>query len=236
MTITAVGVTRYGGPEVLHPVRLPEPLAGAGQVRVQVRTAGVNPVDAMMRTGLLAGAYEGVHPPYVPGMEVAGTIDEVGERVDPTLGLSTGLRVVAVAGAADEELVRGFGARDFVPRGADVPGRVRALVPDGVDAVADAATLGGAVVPAVRDGGQIGSLRGWDAPVERGIVVHRLNVRQRATDAGAIATLRDLAEEGALALRVAEVFPATRAPHAHTLLDAGGVRGRLVLDLTALGQ
>jgi NADPH:quinone reductase-like Zn-dependent oxidoreductase len=317
VTITAVGVTTYGGPEVLQQVQLPEPHAGAGQVRVRVRAAGVNPVDAMMRTGLLAGMYDGVTPPFVPGMEVAGTIDEMGENVDPALELSVGLRVVgfvdfagshggyseavvlpaasvtrapegatdaeaasflnnaltarntldalalpagatllvtgaagavggyltelgaaeglqvvAVAGVGDEELVRGFGAHEFVARGEDVAARVRALVPDGVDALADAATLGAAAVAAVRDGGQIGALRPWDASVDRGITVHQLNVRRRAADAPAIAALRDRVEAGRLALRVADVVPAARAADAHALMDKGGVRGRLVLDFT----
>lgn len=85
MTIRAVGATRFGGPEVLQEVDLPDPNTGPGQVRVRVHASGVNPVDAMMRTGLLAGMYDGVEPPYVPGMEVAGTVEEAGDDVDAEL-------------------------------------------------------------------------------------------------------------------------------------------------------
>ena len=80
-----IGLSEYGGPEVLRPFQLPDPRPGPGQVRVRVRAAGVNPVDAMLRQGLLAAAYQGAAPPFVPGMEVAGTIDELGDGVDPAL-------------------------------------------------------------------------------------------------------------------------------------------------------
>lgn len=74
----AIGLDRYGGPEVLHPVDLPEPHAGRGEIRIKVHAAGVAPADAMLRTGLLVAQYDASDPPYVPGMEVAGVIDEVG--------------------------------------------------------------------------------------------------------------------------------------------------------------
>ncbi len=318
MSITAIGIEHYGGPPALHAVDLPEPHAGPGEVRVHVHAAGVNPVDAMMRTGLLSGSYEGVQPPFVPGMEVAGTVDELGPDVDASLDLAIGaqvvgfvdfhgahggysqvvvlpaasvtraphgassaqsaaflnnaltarntldvlglpvgstllvtgaagavggyvtelaardgLRVVAVASPADEDTVRGFGAALFVARGEDLPARVRDLVPEGVDAVADAAVLGAGALPALRDGGQVGSLRGWAGPApDRGIRVHELNVRTRAHDDRAIRGLRDLAEKGALTYRVADVLPARQAAAAHEALDHGGLRGRLVLDFT----
>lgn len=90
----AVGFDTYGGPEVLHLVELPEPHARTGEVRVRVAAAGVAPVDAMARTGLMAPLYEGLEPPYVPGMEVAGVVDEIGEGVDRP-GFSLGARVMA---------------------------------------------------------------------------------------------------------------------------------------------
>ena len=74
----AIGFDAYGGPNVLRPVVLPDPHPGPGEVRVRVAAAGVAPVDAMERTGRLAALNEGLTPPFVPGMEVAGVIDEVG--------------------------------------------------------------------------------------------------------------------------------------------------------------
>jgi NADPH:quinone reductase-like Zn-dependent oxidoreductase len=48
----------------------------------------------------------------------------------------------------------------------------------------------------------------------------------------ALDKLRKQVEDGTLTLRVARTFPAAQAAEAHRLLEAGGVRGRLVLDFT----
>ena len=74
----AIGFDTYGAPQVLHPVNLPDPTPGAGEVLVRVAAAGVAPVDAMARSGLLAALYEGQQPPFVPGMEIAGTVEALG--------------------------------------------------------------------------------------------------------------------------------------------------------------
>lgn len=92
----AIGLSRYGGPEVLGPVKLPNPHPGEGQVRVRVRAAAVNPADVMLRQGDLADWYEDAQPPFIPGMDLAGEIDEIGPGVDPALGLTIGDPVVGV--------------------------------------------------------------------------------------------------------------------------------------------
>ncbi|WP_175839384.1 NADP-dependent oxidoreductase [Burkholderia anthina] len=92
----AIGLSSYGGPEVLHRVELPDPHPARGQVRVKVRAAGVNPVDVMVRDGSLAGLFAGTQPPFVPGMDIAGTIDEIGEGVDLQPGVAVGQDVVGV--------------------------------------------------------------------------------------------------------------------------------------------
>lgn len=74
----AVGLDSWGGPEVLRTVELPDPRPAAGELLVRVTAAGVAPVDVMARTGLLARLYQGSEPPFVPGMEIAGTVAEVG--------------------------------------------------------------------------------------------------------------------------------------------------------------
>jgi NADPH:quinone reductase len=74
----AVGVFTHGGPEVLQIVELPEVHAGPGQVRVRVHAATVNPTDMAVRNGARAEQQKADPPPYVPGMEIAGILDEVG--------------------------------------------------------------------------------------------------------------------------------------------------------------
>ncbi len=82
-----VGIIEFGGPEALQLVDLPEEHAGAGQVRVRVHAATVNPTDTYLRNGSRAAMLKDVPPPHVPGMDAAGVIDEVGP------GTSTDLKV-----------------------------------------------------------------------------------------------------------------------------------------------
>ena len=149
------------------------------------------------------------------------------------LAKADGLRVIADAAPKDEELVRSLGADDVVPRGHDVAERIRALAPDGVDGLADGAVMDGLVVPAVRDGGRIGTIRGWSGPADRDITVHPVLVFDDADRTDVLEELRRHVEQGAVTLRVAQVLPAEQAAEAHRLLAAGGVRGRLVLDFSS---
>lgn len=310
----AIGVTEFGGPEQLQVLDLPEPHAGPGQVRVRVHAVAVNPTD----TGFVSGRYPGLADrpgPWVPGADVAGVVDEVGEGatlregdrvmavvvpMSPTggsyadhvvlpasqvvpvprgvdlpaastllmnaltarlvldalavpvggtvavtgaagafggyvlqLARAEGLRVVADASEADEALVRSLGADEVVRRGDDVAARVRELHPDGVDGLADGAVLDALVLPAVRDGGGLATVRGWSGPAERGIAVHPVLVFGSAGRTDLLDRLRQQVEEGVLTPRVADVLPAERAREAHERLAAGGVRGRLVLDFSS---
>ena len=85
----AIRVHEFGGPEVLKLEDVPDLQAGAGQVVVRVKAAGVNPYDTYMRQGTYA-----VKPPlpYTPGSDAAGTVDSVGEGVE---GFAPGDRVYA---------------------------------------------------------------------------------------------------------------------------------------------
>ncbi|WP_326949698.1 NADP-dependent oxidoreductase [Amycolatopsis sp. NBC_01307] len=137
------------------------------------------------------------------------------------------LRVVAVAGPADEAQVRAFGADEFVPRGPALGDRVRALVPGGVDAVLDTALLGLDALDAVRGGGEFVAFAAGAAPIPlRGVRVRGVWIR---ADGTRLAELARLAAEGVLPLRVADVLPLADARSAHERLTAGGLRGRLVL-------
>ena len=119
----AVRINEFGGPEVLTPVEVADPVPGPGEVLVRVGAAGVNRADALLRAGKY---HRAGNPPLVPGLEAAGTVVAVGEGVDT---LAPGRRVMAM-GAADP----GFYAELAVVPAA----RVTAL-PDGVDLRAAAA-------------------------------------------------------------------------------------------------
>jgi NADPH:quinone reductase len=77
-----VQASRFGGPEVLVPSEAPDPVAGPGQVVVEVAVAPVLFVETQIRRGS-AGEWFSVTPPYVPGAGVAGQVGSVGEGVDP---------------------------------------------------------------------------------------------------------------------------------------------------------
>jgi len=306
----AVGITRFGGPEVLRIVERPVPEPGDGEVRIRVAAATVNPTDLALRSGG-HGVLEGLEPPYVPGMELAGTIDaaaagtgyRAGDRVmaivSPRtarggaqaefvvvpadsvtavpdgiglvdaatlpmngltvvraldlldlgpgqtlavtgaagavggyaiqLGKVAGLRVVADAYPKDSELIRRLGADVVVPRGEEVASAIRLATGQGADALIDAAVMGELVLAAVRDEGQVAAVRPFRGETERSIKVVLVLVRDYLHAAGKLAELAGLAAAGRITLRVARALPAAEAAQAHRLLEAGGVRGRLVL-------
>jgi NADPH2:quinone reductase len=142
------------------------------------------------------------------------------------LAAMLGLRVIAAAGDDDEKLVRGLGAAEFVPRSADLATAVRDLVPGGVDAVFDSAVLGYPALDAVRARGAFAAFVGTGPVPVRGIRVVPVNIH---ADGAALAGLAGLAAAGKLTLRVAGTYPLGDAARAHERLQAGGVRGRLVL-------
>jgi len=76
MGMKAIVVHEHGGPEKLSYEEVPRPSPQAGQVLVRVAYAGVNYIDTYHRTGLYP-----VDVPFIPGMEAAGTVEEVGEGV-----------------------------------------------------------------------------------------------------------------------------------------------------------
>lgn len=125
----AVGVTTFGGPEVLHIVDLPVPEPGDGEVRIKVAAATVNPSDAAMRAGVFGPPPQSDGPPYVAGWELAGVVDAAA----PGVGWSPGDRVLAIV----LPYLTGRGAQaEYVIVPADSVTRV----PDGVS-LAQAATL-----------------------------------------------------------------------------------------------
>ena len=304
-----IGVEKFGGPEAMAVMDVPEPHAGPGEVRIRVKAAAVNPTDTVLRSGLQGKGH--VEVPAIPGMDAAGIIDEandargwqVGDAVMtmalplgvhrgayteylvapadslahipegtdfadactlPMNGLTAvqtleklnlqpgqslavtgaagtlggylvqlakqaGLVVVADAAEKDRALVAGLGPDYMVGRGDDAAEHIREFFPDGVDAVADAAVMNEKAVPAVKDGGGFATFRWWQEDPGRGITVHPIAVRDEYHSGQKLDALRRLVEDGILTLRVADCLPADDAAEAHRRLEAGGVRGRLVL-------
>jgi NADPH:quinone reductase len=304
----AVLIPRPGGPEVLEAgdVKVREP--GPNEVRISVAAAAVNPTDIGLRV------HGDEHPPpWIPGMDAAGTIESVGAEVNglaigdevmavltprrpergaqaelivvpaasvvpipegasvaaaatlPMNGLTArlalellglpagatlaisggagllssyaiplarerGIRVVADAGAADEALVRSFGADIIVPRGDGFPAAVRDVAPDGADGLLDTALLGAPAFAAIRDGGAVAVVRGWsgDTP-DRGVEIKPVWVRTVLQRTDWLNELRTLASDGRIALRIAAEFPPDRVAEAHRLMDEGGLRGRALI-------
>ncbi len=145
------------------------------------------------------------------------------------LGASEGLRVIAVGRSQDETLVKRLGANTFVPSGDAAMRAVYEAAGRGVDGMIDAAVLDAAVLPAIRDGGRLATVRGWSGPSARGITIAPVRVTSYLENREALARLAQLVAEGRVTLRVAETFPPERAADAQRKLAAGGTRGRLVI-------
>jgi NADPH:quinone reductase len=307
--VRAVVITKPGDLDVLDVADLPAHEAGEDQVRIAVKAAAVNPTDIGLRERGGAG-----EPPWVPGMDAAGTIESIGPGVDrltvgeevmavasprrpeggaqqellvvpaasvvptpagatlieaatlPMNGLTAmrgldmlglregdtlavaggagllgsyviplakeqGLRVIADAKPEDEGLVNGFGADEVVPRSDSFADAIREAVPEGADGVFDTALLYREAFGAVRDGGGIVFVRGWDGDEveERSIRVHPVMVARVLERTDWLEHLRELASAGRLKLRVAGEYPPEETAEAHRLMDAGGLRGRAVI-------
>jgi NADPH:quinone reductase-like Zn-dependent oxidoreductase len=134
----AAQFSRFGSPDVLEIVELPDPHPGAGEIRIAVRAAGVNASDWKKRQGTMDPDL-----PQTLGYEAAGVVDEIGDGVTD---VSVGDRVFGASpyGAAQAELaVLSYWAR----------------IPEGVD-FASAAAIPAAVETAARSLDQLGVTAG----------------------------------------------------------------------------
>jgi NADPH:quinone reductase-like Zn-dependent oxidoreductase len=145
------------------------------------------------------------------------------------LAVLRGLRVVGVARAGDEQLVRGLGAEAFVAATDELGSAVRAVVPGGVDGALDAAVIGMPALDAVRGGGAFVAVLAGGAPASplRGTRIEQVWIR---ADGARLAELSALVDGGRLTLRVAGTYPLADVARAQERLAAGGLRGRLVLQ------
>jgi NADPH:quinone reductase-like Zn-dependent oxidoreductase len=79
---------------------MPIPTPAPGEVLVRVAAATVNPTDLLFRAGLQASAIHNLVPPYVPGMELAGVVHEIG---DESTGVAVGQRVMGIVDPRREQ-------------------------------------------------------------------------------------------------------------------------------------
>ena len=245
----AAGTVESVGPDVDRPsvgdpvmavlnARLPQ--GGAQAELVVVPAASVVPVpdgfDAVAASTLPMNgltALEGLRLlDLAPGATLAVT-GGAGLLASYAIALAKrdGLVVIADAKPEEEALVAGYGADHVVSRGEGFAADVRKLVPEGVEAVLDTALVRRAAVPAVRDGGAIAVVRGWDdgEDPERGIRVVTVSVAKALANTAWLELLSEEAAAGRLTARVLDTYPPERTQEAYERMDAGGLRGRLVI-------
>lgn len=123
-TMRAVRATALGGPDVLEPHELPLPTLGEGEVLIRTAYASVNFADVKVRRG---GHHIRAEVPYLPGLDVSGTVAAVGEGVE---GLRPGQQVAAATdGGSYAEWVKARAVLVYpLPEGATDLRRVAGIV------------------------------------------------------------------------------------------------------------
>ncbi|HEY3083387.1 MAG TPA: alcohol dehydrogenase catalytic domain-containing protein [Chloroflexota bacterium] len=121
-----IGLTEFGGPEVLGSLDLPEPEPGIGEVRIRVHAVAVNPTDATFRSGGRAAQLAGQPGPYVPGMDAAGVVDKLGDGTDGRLAVGDAVIAYVVpfgphGGTYAEKIVVAASSIVPAPRDASFP-------------------------------------------------------------------------------------------------------------------
>ena len=309
----AVGFKKFGDPEVLEVIDVPEVSAGEGEIRIKNYASAVNPTDIVSRSGLIKQFIKDFSLPCVPGMDVAGEVDEVGNGVEtgikvgdkvmamvmpnklhgayreqlildqnavvkapegfshfetstlPMNGLTArlsldllnlkkgniiavtggpgayggyviqlakadGLNVLADSNEKDIQLLKDLGVDHIIPREKNFVEEVRKIFPNGVDGIADGALLNEKAVGAVKDNGSFTSVRNFIGEPQRNINFTATWVSEYYCDFEKLNTLRQQVEDGLISLRVAEIVTPENAAEAHRKLDAGGARGRMVIN------
>ena len=309
----AVGFKNFGDPEVLEVIDVPEVSAGEGEIRIRNYASAVNPTDIVSRSGLIKQFIKDFTLPCVPGMDIAGIVDEIGPGVEtgikvgdkviamvlpnklhgayreqlvldqnavvkapegfsffesstlPMNGLTArlsldllnlkknniiavtggpgayggyaiqlakadGLIVLADSNENDVDLLKDLGVDYIIPRGKNFVEEVRKIFPDGVDGIADGALLNEKAIGAVKDSGSFTSVRNFIGEPQRNINFTATWVSEYYCEFEKLNTLRHQVEDGLISLRVADIVTPENAAEAHRKLDAGGTRGRMVIN------
>lgn len=231
------GVTRYdAGDEVYGFVLHADPLVQAG-AWAELITVGEGGGIALVPAGLTledagAAALAGVTAMTAVGalrlaegdtVLVAGAAGGVGSLA-VQLVADAGATVIAPALPEDEELLRGLGVAEVVPRDGDVAAAVRELRPDGVDALLDLVSYGpGEYDGALKDGARVASPN--DAAGEgEGLS----NVMASPTTEN-LERLAALLADGSLRVPIHRTYELAQAPEALAALGAEHTQGKLAL-------
>jgi NADPH:quinone reductase-like Zn-dependent oxidoreductase len=151
----AIRFNEYGGSEKLVLEIIPRPVPKSNEVLIKVYFAGVNPIDWKFRAGLLKD-YMPVQLPFVPGIDVSGTIEELGSEVKT---LKKGQAVFGVASGAYAEYAIAS-ANDVTPKPDSLSFELAATLPvgalTGLKAVEDAGIKAGQTVVVQAAAGGVG--------------------------------------------------------------------------------
>ncbi|APC37739.1 MULTISPECIES: NADP-dependent oxidoreductase [Nocardiopsis] len=193
----------------------PKPRSLSWQESAGVPLAGLTALQSVERAGVGSGDTVLVHA-------AAGGVGAFGVQI----AVARGARVIGTASERNHDFLRSLGAEPVV-YGDGLVDRVRALAPDGVDAVLD--FVGGGVVqePVPLTGGPTRIVSIADPSVQE-LGGHWLWVRPDSED---LAELAHLADDGRLTVHVDREFPLSEAAEAWRLSQAGRTRGKIVLTV-----
>ena len=146
------------------------------------------------------------------------------------LAKADGLIVVADSYESDIKLLKDLGVDHIIPRGKNFVEEIKKKFPEGVDGIADGALLNENAIGAVKDNGSFTSVRNFIGEPQRNINFTATWVSEYNCDFEKLDKLRQQVEDGLITLRVADTVKPENAAEAHRRLDAGGTRGRMVIN------
>ena len=146
------------------------------------------------------------------------------------LAKADGLIVIADSNQSDLKLLKDLGADHIISREKDFVEEIRKIFPEGVDGIADGALLNEKAIDAVKDNGSFTSVRNFIGEPQRNINFTATWVSEYNCDFERLDKLRQQVEDGLISLRVADTVTPNNVAEAHRRLDAGGTRGRMVIN------
>jgi NADPH:quinone reductase-like Zn-dependent oxidoreductase len=189
----AIVVHSYGGPEVLKFEDYPDPVAGSGEVLVQVAATSVNPIDYKRRAGLMKDYYPIIFPGLM-GVDIAGTVVTIGPGVE---GFSPGDQVFGMAANTYAELcVVKAALLAKVPKGLDLiqAGALPLVTTTGNELVSASGIKAGQTIIVVGAAGSVGRSAVFTAK-ERGATVIAGVLKRQMDQAKTVGTYQIVATD-----------------------------------------